>query len=281
MPLHTSITIRTRAVIAAASMLVAGNCHAMGGEGFAQGVLIIVGSYILGVATLLLLWGSTKLAIWKWSLLTLVAAPFVLYAAAEPIGKWSEYRHAKAEARAKANNLQEFAAFCKDRKRVVDWQVAQAQAASLLIRRDERFPRNSDDFSAASIHQYMVKRPGWCEKTGLGHLEGVFLGAYTRGEGFAREVRTFGMCDLGGPRISVETAARFELVLGEKVETSETSGPSWSDTMSKVSVRLTDTRTGTLMAQSSIYILRYGEGTTVCPDGMEQLATLIADVFPK
>lgn len=272
MPLQTSTTFRARAFVTAASMLAAGKCQAMGGDGIAESFVIVIGSYVLGVLVLSVIWWITKKAACGWLLLAFVVAPFLLLVAAGPIGKWSDARRAEDVARSRARNLQAFSAFCKDRKRVIEWRVAQAQSASLMVRSADQFSRNSSDFSASVIHGYLIQRPGLCEKTSLGYLEE-----------FGREVSTYRMCVRDEPRMSAESGSRFELVLGEKVETSLTPVGRLkdADTMTKVSVRLMDTQTGTTLARDTIHILQYGEGKAVCPDGVEQIATLIADVFPK
>lgn len=281
MPLHISTTVRSRAIVAPACMLAAGNCRAMGGEGVAESIIILGGSYIVGVLVLSIVWWITKKAVCGWVLLVFFAAPFVLFALAQPYAEYSRARHVAEVASDRAQNLQAFAGFCQERKRVVTWQVAQAQSASLLVRIDDRFSRHDSDFSAAALQAYMAKHPASCEKTSLGRLEGVFRGDYTPGEGYAREVRTFQMCGPDEPRISAQTGSRFELVIGEQVETRNTPVTGWSDTMSRASVRLMDAKTGQTLAQDTIHVLWHGDGTRVCPDGAQQIATLIADVFPK
>lgn len=283
MPLHTSTTVRTRATIAAASILAAGNCHAMGGEGIAESFLIFFGSYFLGVLLLSINWWVTKSTVCGWLLFAFVLSPFAIFVAAGPIGEYRAARLVEEVAQDRARNLQMFSAFCKDRKRVVDWQVAQASSASLLVRIDEQLSRHGNDLSASRIHDYMTAHPGVCRKTSLGKLEGFVLGHYSEGKGHAREVHTFQTCVRDEACISAQTGSRFELVLGEQVETSQTPVGRRidTDTMSKVSARLMDSRTGTTLARDTIHILLVGEGATVCPDGVAQIATLIADVFPK
>ena len=111
MPLHTSTIVRTRAIVAAAGMLAAGNCHAMGGEGVAESIIIVGGSYIVGVLVLSIVWWITRKAVCGWVLFVFVAAPFVLFALAEPYAKYSRARHVEEVASDTAQNLQAFAGF--------------------------------------------------------------------------------------------------------------------------------------------------------------------------
>lgn len=178
-----------------------------------------------------------------------------------------------------AKNIEAFSVYCKDRNRMVNSSVAAGADSSLLIRHEKGFAGVRWQFNAFPVLEYMMKHREICEKTGLGHLEGIYDGQYVPEKGYEREVRSYSMCRAEKWRTLTESQSRYELVLGESSERKTAPwGGSW---MSKSSVRLIDTNTGATMAQDTMYFLRYDSGDGGCPNGLEQIASLVAEVFPN
>ena len=266
-------------------MLAAGNCHAAAPVYFDLGGLILYGAlYLLGLLILLAAIAfSKKRAVWSLLVLAYVTVP-VAYVFLSASAQRTRNDRILEEARVgEAKNVEAFATYCKDRDRIVNTRVAPTADTSLLIRQEKGFTGVAWQFNAFPIHEYMMKNREICEKTGLGHLEGIYDGQFVpEKRGYEREVRLYGMCRAEKWRTSTEAESRYELVLGES---SERKTVPWGDDggrwMSKSSVRLIDTKTGATLAKDTMYFLRYESGDGGCPNGLEQLASLIAEVFPK
>jgi len=165
----------------------------------------------------------------------------------------------------------------------VNARVTAGADSSLLIRQEKGFTGVGWQFNAFPVHEYMVKNREICDKTGLGHLEGIYNGQYVpEKKGYEREVRLYAICRDEKWRTLTDSQSRYELVLGESSEKKTvpwgSEGGRW---MSKSSVRLIDTKTGATLAQDTMYFLRYESGDGGCPNGLDQIASLVAEVFPK
>jgi hypothetical protein len=266
-------------------MLAAGSCHAAAPLYFDLAGLILYGAlYLLGLLVLLVaIFVSKKKAVWTLILVAYVVGPFAYDHVSTYAQRARDVRFFEEASLGEIKNVEAFAAYCKDRQRVVNRRVSPGADASLVFRHERAFTGSSRAFNADPIHAYMLRNQAICQKTGLGYLEGIYDGQYVAEKrGYEREVRLYRMCRAEKWSTVAQSQSRYELVLGESSEKKPTPwGSEAGRWMSKSSVRVIDKQTGAILAEDTMYFLRYDTGKGGCPNGVEQLASLIADVFPK
>jgi hypothetical protein len=170
-----------------------------------------------------------------------------------------------------------FAAYCKARQRSVRAQVSIPPGSALLIQIENDFLVGVVPFNASPLRSYMIRErqarsnQTWCERSNLSYLVGRY----------DHELVQFEMCsiDKGSPFIG--EIPRYALILGESVEKKRAPWLGDQIWMAKSSVSLIDRKRGEVLATDTIYFLRNHDHSTACPDGNEQLASLITDGFPN
>jgi hypothetical protein len=266
-------------------MLAAGSCHAAAPVYFdLAGLIAYGGLYLLGFLTLIVLVSrSDRSTLWSLILLAYVATPVVFFWVSTSRQQARNEAIADETKLGEISNVEAFSAYCKNRKRVVNQRVPTGVNASLLLRQESKFTGLRAELNGSPLHHYMVKNRMACEKTGLRYLEAIYNGRYLEEKkGYEREVHRYSMCGAEEWSPKPQPESRYELVLGES---SERKSVPWGGAagrwMSSSSLRVVDKETGATLAEDTMYFLRYETGKGGCPDGLEQLASLIADVFPK
>lgn len=270
--------------IALAGMVAASDCHAHAPVYFDLDLLfMLVLGYAAGLLVLIVgIVVSKHRVVWCCVLLVFAISPFAVFFIGGAIYKWSNEASMERERRGHATNIEAFTAFCLQRQRVLDWRVPGAASATLRVRTGKGIPASPHALGAHSIRLHLARNPRLCEQTGLGYLEEVHDPVPAGGQPGARQVHTYPACGDGGVRISEQTGARFELVVGETVERRQVPWRSGMNRwMASSSVRVTDLKTGTTLARDTLYRLYPNDEGSTCPEPREQVAALIADVFPK
>jgi hypothetical protein len=279
----------TRMQTALACMLAAGPVHAAARVYFdIVGLIVVVGLYALGLLLLpLVLMAAKSRKARSWIVGVYVGLPvawFVLALVTSSVGNALDREEIRA---GREKNAQAFADYCQDRKRTVKARVITEDPITLMVRIEQGFTGTHTSFNAGIIHDHLEKNDAACDKTGVNYLEGIYhrrnLPEQKRSE---LGLHRFKLCSTEQPVVLGESSAsrsqaRYELVLGESVETKRVPwGSETGRSMSRSSARLLDTRTGATLAEDTMYFLRDDGGAEGCPAGMDQLSSLIVDVFP-
>jgi hypothetical protein len=140
-------------------MLAAERCHAAAPVYVDLGGLIVYGAlYLLGLLALsVALARSRRKAVWLLVLAAYVTAPIAYYFSVGAISQARSARILEEVRLGEASNVQAFAAYCKDRKRVVHTRVPHATDDSLLIRLERGFTGVGWQFNAFPIRDHMAK----------------------------------------------------------------------------------------------------------------------------
>lgn len=255
---------------------------------FDIGGLILYGAlYLFGLVVFPFVIGCSKekkaKRFWSWLLAVYVVGP-ATYIFAEIKSK--EMRNARIADEVKAGqqkNLEAFGNYCKERKRIVHSKGPQEGGVSLLVRIEKDFTGVRWQFNAYPLFEYFGKHPNVCGQTGVKVLEGLYDGAYSKERnGYEKEVRRYAMCTNERWAVIPEVQSRFELVLGQTgSKDSVPWGGAGSRWMSKSSVQIVDRLTGKILAEDTMYFLRYDTGEGGCPEGISQLSDLLAEVFGR
>lgn len=284
MPIRPPRLLPARALIATGCLLVAaGSCHAATSVYFDLGGLAYVASYLLGFLVFpIVMFNSDRKAFWGRILAAYIAAPFAFLLVAVAMKKTLDHYNREKVKRADIKSVAAFTDYCKDRKRLVTQRVPPGPDTSLFFRYEPNYTGGSE-VTAYGIHDYTVKTTAICQQTGLRYVEDFGRKYAPDRKSFEPEVRTFRVCHFEEWRTSTQSQARYELVFGES---SERKRVPWGDEsgrseMSKSSVRVMDKQTGATLAKDTMYFLSNKTGEGGCPEAMEQITSLIADVFPK
>lgn len=175
-----------------------------------------------------------------------------------------------------------FEEYCKGRERVIHARAPHGSGASISVRIEKGFPGDGVHFNAQPIFEYLGARGNLCVAAGVAVLEGLYDGDYSqKTRRYDKEVRRYAVCSTGDWRVIPEAQSRYELVLGRtsRVDHYLLKNDS-SYSMSRSSVQIVDRGTGKVLAEDMMYFfgsrsMRVGS----CPEGMEQLSSLMADVF--
>jgi hypothetical protein len=185
-------------------------------------------------------------------------------------------------------NLDAFARYCQNRQRRVLATAtvvpgAPVAHASLSVRMDPAFTGQIPEFNAGQIAIALQRERGRCGPTGLRFIEGVYSLSGAAQKVTGKSHRRFAACqpDQAGRGEEVEALqARYELVLGETASKAPVPwGADRGNWMSRSSVRILDRKTGQVLAEDTLHFLRHESGEAGCPEGTEQLAELVRDVF--
>jgi len=249
--------------------------------------LIIYGAlYLIGLVVFPFVIGFSKdksaKRLWSWIFAIYAIGPITYIIVGM---KLSEMRNARIleEVRVgEQKNREAFADYCKGRKQIVYSKASlQDGGASLLVRMEKGFTGVNWKFNAYPIFEYLAKNPDLCARAGIKTLEGFYDGAYSKEKnGYEKEVRRYVMCSNEKWAVVPEALSRFELVLGQ---TGRKDSVPWGGEagrwMSTSSVQIVDRLTGKVMAEDTMYFLRYDSGEGGCPEGMSQLSGLLTAVF--
>lgn len=276
---------RLRCGVLAAGTLAAGHCHAAAPVYFDIGPLLAAaGLYLLGLLALPVIFlFSKRKRLWAMVLLAYIVAPIAFVVGADAVFKAENARAAERRRLGERRDVQAFAAYCKGRQRIVHARAPVTRDAALQVRVVPGVGVQNHAFGASTLRDYMVRDGRLCPRSGPAYLEQVANGRYIAGEQrFEQEIRAYAMCSSAPAVVRAQSAARYELVIGESVERQPAPwGGAVGNRMSRVSVRLVDTRDGATLAQDTMYFRSHESGEGGCPEAQAQLASLIADVFPS
>lgn len=221
--------------------------------------------------------GESK-RIWRKVFAVFVIAPISLFLFSGVQQSRNTEKFLKKWEAEKQSDLDAFGKYCKGRVRTIHVRNPQDGGVSVFVRLTKDFPGTVNDYR---LFLYLGKKRELCARTGVKTLEGLSDGAYSREkQGYEKEVRRYAMCTGEKWKIVPEVTSRYELVLGQK--TQEVTSPwgvqhgSW---MSSSSIQLIDRSTGIVLAEDVMYFHRYETGEAGCPEGTEQLANLLLEVF--
>lgn len=255
---------------------------------FDLGGLILYGAlYLLGLVAFPFVIGFSKekaaKKFWSWSFAVYVIGP-VAYIFVDV--KINSMRNARIKEEVKVGeqrNLEAFGNYCKGRTRIVHSRAPQQDGVSLSVRIEKNFTGVQWEFNAYPLFEYLGNKRDLCARTGVTVLEGVYDGAYSKERnGYEKEVRRYAMCTKDKWTVTPEIQSRYELVLGRTGHKDPVpwggEGGRW---MSNSSIQIVDRLTGNVLAEDTMYFLRYDTGKGGCPAGMEQLSDLLAEVFGR
>jgi hypothetical protein len=270
----------------AIALLTSPNSQAAAPVYFDLGGLIVYGAlYLLGLIVFPFVIGFSKekgsKRFWAWVFAVYIIGP-VTYIFVEV--KSNSMRNERIMEETKVGeqrNLEAFGNYCKGRQRIVHSRAPQADGASLVIRIEKGFTGVAWQFNAFPLFEYLGRKRDTCARTGVNVLEGVYDGAYSKEKnGYENEIRRYALCTDEKWAVVPDVQSRFELVLGKTGSKDSVpwggEGGRW---MSNSSVQIVDRLTGNILAEDTIYFLRYDTGEGGCPSGMDQLSSLLAEVF--
>lgn len=251
-----------------------------------EGFVFFALAYIVGLPVLLVAIAlSHNRAMWSWVLAAYVGVPILAAAIGIPMMRAdmdaNNARAHEAERVGHARNVEALAAWCAERKRVVHARVPPGRADSLLVRFEEGFTGPWTEFGASSIRNQLRTDRAWCARTHLHFMEQYFKSNRAEAKAEERELNVYKICSREQASKAPESQARYELVLGGAGERRPVPWQNGARWLSRSSVRLVDLQSGATLAEDTMYFLRFvSSGEDGCPKGMEQLRSLIADVFP-
>ncbi len=250
---------------------------------FDLGGLLLYGAlYLIGLIILLavVIFSKDKLAS-SWLFAAYVVGP-LLYVGVNITVKSIQNKQASKEvADGEQKNLNAFGAYCKARKQIIHTKVKPENDVALAVRIDKEFTGINWQFNAYPIFEHMHRNLNMCEKTGVKILEGAYDGLYSAEKrGYEPEVRRYLACTKENWTVVNEFQSRYELRLGEASRKDPvpwgSAGGRW---MSASSMRIIDRTTGAVLAEDTMYFLRYETGVGGCPSGIAQLSELMTGVF--
>jgi hypothetical protein len=255
---------------------------------FDLGGLILYGAlYLLGLLVFPFLIGFSKKKaakkFWSWSFAVYVIGP-VAYIFAEV--KLNSMRNARITEELRVGeqrNLEAFGKYCTGRTPIVHSRAPQQDGVSLAVRIEKNFTGVQWKFNAYPLFEYLGNKRDLCSRTGVTVLEGVYDGAYSKEKnGYEKEVRRYAVCTKDKWAVIPEIQSRYELVLGRTGRKDPVpwggEGGRW---MSNSSIQIVDRVTGNILAEDTMYFLRYDTGEGGCPAGLEQLSNLLVEVFGR
>jgi hypothetical protein len=263
----------------AGSLLAAGSAHAGTSSPFDPvPLLITVFLYFLCLlGCLVMSIVSRRTGLWLTLLIAGIGIPVAVFYAG---GAVMAHKHAQRNEEIRQGEMKNtlaFAAYCKARKRTVRAQVIISPGSALLIQIEKDFPVGRPRFNASPLHGYMTRErqaganQKWCERSNLSYLVGRY----------DEELVQFEMCSIDMRSPFIGEMPRYALILGESVDKKPAPWHGDQNWMATSSVSLIDRKSGAVLATDTMYFLRNDEHSTACPNGNEQLASLITDVFPK
>ncbi len=169
-----------------------------------------------------------------------------------------------------------YSQFCKSRQlqvlsTVPPGELPSSGARTLLVSADPAFVQKLSRFRADTLIRLLQSDVQRCRRLGLAFIEGrqsVQPPSFFRSSACEALVYT---------QIQ-EPAARYELVVGETSPPAKSPGVAF-DSLSSASVRITDRRSGQIMASDTLYFLDFQSGRADCPKAEEQVIDLIERVF--
>jgi len=277
MRLHAMM--RARPVWMASSLLAAGSCHAGTSSPIDLGPLLAVAAlYFLGlIVCLIMSVVSKRTGFWLSMVAAGIGLPVAVFFVGGAITSHSQARRNEEIRQGTMKNLVAFQAYCTERQRSVSARVPVEPGTALLVQVENGFPLGSVPFNASPLRGYMMREPSgirgrkWCERSGIGSLVGRY----------DRELRQFDMCSDENGTPFTGGLPRYALILGDTMDATPAPWLGKQIWMYKSRIRLIDRNSGATLAKDTMYFLRYDEHGPGCPDGNEQIASLIAEVFPK
>ena len=271
--------MRTRLVWMAGGLLASGRCYAGTSSPFDIGPLLaILVLYLLGlIVCIIMILVAKRKGIWLKMLCVAIGLPIALFYIASGFKSYSVSHEKEEISEGTRKNLVAFNAYCRDRQRSVSARVAVDPGTALVMYVDDGFPLRDKPFDAWPLRQYMRREPGrtrggpWCERSGIGSLVGRSN----------RALRQYEMCSEKESTLFTGELARYLLILCAAMDATPAPWRGEQISMYKSPIRLVDQHSGATLAKDTMYILRYEDHAPGCPDGNEQIASLIAEVFPR
>lgn len=265
-------------------LLEANSCWAGTSAPFDVGALVLwAGAYLVGLVLLLV--GSTQSKNFLIALAIYIGVPVAWLTVDVAVKNRRNAQILSETETGERTNQQAFSQYCKARQRrlvsTVSIPASAAQSeATVSVRIDKAFTGLREHFNAGQIAIALQRKPASCHQTGLKFIEGQYDGTFIPNQGYAKEFRRYDACDKSKSQVIEGVNARYELVLGETGTKQPTpwggDGGRW---MSRTSVRIINRESGSLLAEDTMYFLRYETGIAGCPDGGEQISELISSVF--
>ncbi|WP_323140723.1 hypothetical protein [Massilia phyllosphaerae] len=259
--------------------MASGRCYAGTSSPFDIGPLLaILVLYLLGlIVCIIMILVAKRNGFWLNMLCVGIGLPIVLFYIASGVKSYSVFHQKEEISEGTRKNLVAFNAYCRDRQRSVSARVAVDPGTALVIFVDDGFPLRNKPFDALPLRDYMRGEPSnirggkWCERSGIGSLVGRH----------DRTLRQFEMCSEEQGTLFTGELPRYVLILGAAMDATPAPWRGEQISMYKSPIRLVDRHSGTTLAKDTMYLLRYEDHAPGCPDGNEQIASLIAEVFPK
>lgn len=223
------------------------------------------------------------------AVVTYTVAPFAYYGYDRAESRAATKKRNEEVANGRALNIRAFSDFCKDRKRTIFKRPKDEDEVVLSIRIEPDFKGQRTDFNAGQIGQYMQtrgrfawKQPDICASSMLRYLEGEYRRKYVAElKGYLPEYRRYALCEKRGWDVQNNISSQYELVLGEFSTTASAPWLQEQTWLAHSSARIRDRRSGEVLAEDTMYFLRYDSGVGNCPYGLDQLSELITDVFSE
>jgi len=267
-------------VATALGLLAAGNCQADGILYFDPfAILGWIGLYLLGfIALPIVIYNVQYKLPWIIGLVVYLTAPvaFVIAMAMEKAAKPQPVVEANYKER---NAFMAFSVYCHSGKRRVHAIARPAAGDALEIRIGPQFSGDSSEVSAERLHQALLNSPAICAAIAVDTIEDHFATRAYGSTPAGHVTRAFGMCKAGEWHKESGTPARYEIVLGDSGET--VTLPEYDARMSSSSVRIRDRITGATLAEDKVYFFDHRSGVQDCPYAMDQVVSLITEVFPR
>lgn len=233
-------------------------------DGMAQGLVTIVGLYLLGLVFLVTVIAKGKAGrVWGLVLGVYFFGPWAYGYAYYLYSSVAQERAEKAKERGNAVNSAAMDKFCQNPMRNIHRKADSEPVASLLV--------STGEFSVPSFFDRMASDRSLCTRTGIRFLE-------QKADGIEK-ITVYSICNRAN-YVEVSAAqARYELVFKPRSKPVPAPWQGMGSMMSSSRVQIVDRFTGDVLAEDTFYDISNSGAGNACPRNSELVNALVLDVF--